>query len=207
MVTVLVVYESMFGATRMVAEALADGASEAATVQLRRADAVLPEEVTAADVLVVGAPTHAHSLPRLESRRTAEEWGRDEAKHLHFEADPARDGVRELLKSLPRTEAVTAAFDTRADMPEVFSGSAARGIAKRLAKRGLHPIERAQSSLVGKDAALLDGELEHARHLGQSIASAARHGREAVPACPRRGTRSAGGCSPSPWRSRSASSC
>lgn len=182
MVTVLVVYESMFGATRAVAEAIAEGASEVATVQLRRADAVQPEEIAAADVLVVGAPTHAHSLPRPESRKTAEEWGRDEAKGLHFEADPSGDGVRELLKTLPPTKAVTAAFDTRADMPEIFAGSAARGIAKRLAKQGLTPVTRPQSFLVDKAGALLDGELEHAWHLGHSIASAALHGREAVPA-------------------------
>lgn len=182
MLTMLVVYESMFGATRKVAEAIAEGAAEAATVQVRRADAVLPEEVAAADVLVVGAPTHAHSLPRPESRKTAEEWGRDEAKGLRFESDPSASGVRELLKSLPQTTAVTAAFDTRADIPEVFAGSAARGIARRLAKRGLSSAAGPQSFLVGKTGALLDGELEHARHFGHSIAATARHGREAVPA-------------------------
>lgn len=182
MVTVLVVYESMFGATRKVAEAIAEGASEEATVLVRRADSVPPEEVEAADVLVVGAPTHAHSLPRPESRKTAEEWSRDEAKGLHLEADPAADGVREFLKTLPRTRARTAAFDTRADMPEIFTGSAAHGIAKHLAKWGLHPAEKPQSFLVSKTGTLLDGELEHAWHFGHSIASAMRHGHEAVPA-------------------------
>jgi hypothetical protein len=184
MLTVLVVYESMFGATRRVAEAIAEGAAEAATVQVRRADAVRAEEVAAADVLIVGAPTHAHALPRPESRRTAEEWGRDEARHLRFEADPAAVGVRELLKALPPTTAVTVAFDTRADMPEVFSGSAARGIAKRLRKLGLRSATGPQSFLVGKTGTLLDGELEHAWHFGHSIAAAARRGADAdaVPA-------------------------
>jgi hypothetical protein len=180
MLTVLVVYESMFGATRRVAEALAEGASKEATVQLRRVDAVQPEEVAAADVLVVGAPTHVHSLSRPESRRTAEEWGRDPARGLRFEAQVQGVGVREFLKSLPPTEALTAAFDTRADMPEVFSGSAAHAIAKRLGRQGLHAVAIPQSFLVTKAGALLDGELEHAWHFGHSVVSAARHQRVPV---------------------------
>jgi hypothetical protein len=67
-------------------------------------------------------------------------------------------------------------------MPEVFTGSAARGIAKRLARWGLEQAVEPQSFLVGKDGVLLDGELDRAWHLGHRIASAVRHGREAVPA-------------------------
>jgi hypothetical protein len=182
MLTVLVVYESMFGATRRVAEALAEGASQSATVQLRRVDAVQSEEVTAADVLVIGAPTHVHSLSRPETRRTAEEWGRDPARSLGLEAHVDAIGVREFLKSLPPTDALSAAFDTRADMPEVFSGSAAHAIAKRLGRQGLRAVTSPQSFLVTKAGALLDGELEHAWHFGHGIASAARHLREPIPA-------------------------
>src|SRR5438270_13966358 len=64
LVHVLVVYESMFGATRQVAEAIGEGAARTATVQVRRVDLAQPDEFAAADVLVIGAPTHGHGLPR-----------------------------------------------------------------------------------------------------------------------------------------------
>jgi flavorubredoxin len=80
MVRTTVVYESMFGATREIAEAIARGLTEAGghnDVTLRRTSEVTPEEVTASDLLVVGGPTHVHSLSRPETRKEAEKWSRD----------------------------------------------------------------------------------------------------------------------------------
>ncbi|NUT48470.1 MAG: flavodoxin family protein [Saccharothrix sp.] len=126
MVRALVVYESMFGNTKAVAEAIAT-ALGAEAVEVSDAPDVLPDDV---DVLVVGAPTHAFGLSRPNTRKSA--------------ADQATDalvstgrGVREWLDGLaPIGHHVTAhAFDTRIKSGWL-PGSAAKAIAKRL--RALH---------------------------------------------------------------------
>ena len=65
----VVVYESMFGDNRQVAQAIAAGLGErgvtAETVEVGAAPTVVPAEV---DLLVVGAPNHAWSLPRPSTR-------------------------------------------------------------------------------------------------------------------------------------------
>ena len=58
----LVVYESMFGNTRAIAEAVAAGLTEAAEVVLVPVREVTPAHVHSADLIVVGGPTHAHGL-------------------------------------------------------------------------------------------------------------------------------------------------
>src|SRR5205085_654645 len=74
----VVVYESMFGNTRTIARAVADGLAGFLPVDLVEvADA--PAAV-AGDVglLVVGGPTHAFGLTRPDTRRTAlQQAGRD----------------------------------------------------------------------------------------------------------------------------------
>jgi hypothetical protein len=171
MLNVLVVYESMFGTTRQVAEAIGEGASKHATVQVRRVDVVSPDEVARCDVLVVGAPTHAHSMSRPKTRQSAQGWENAE-KGITMEADPEATGVREFLKALPPAEPLTAAFDTRADIPELFAGSAAKAIARRLAKRGLRAVVDPESFLI-TGSTLMEGEIEHARLFGEGIASSA----------------------------------
>ena len=68
---VVVVYESMFGNTRQVAEAIAAGiASGDQVVLLRTAD---PQAalLDGADLVVVGAPTHVCRMQRLRTREGA----------------------------------------------------------------------------------------------------------------------------------------
>src|SRR3954468_3156234 len=131
-----VVYESMFGETRRIAEAIALGLSEAATpddvVALRRVGEVAPEDVASADLLVVGGPTHAHSMSRPNSRVEAEKWSQDPRLARTLEPGATGSGIRGFLRDLPATSATFVTFDTRADAPEIFTGSAARAIAKRL---------------------------------------------------------------------------
>ncbi len=63
-----------------------------------------------------------------------------------------------------------AAFDTRVDMPRIFTGSAATAISTRLRKRGLRELVRPESFLVDKDSRLLAGELERAHAWGAALA-------------------------------------
>lgn len=178
MLNILVVYESMFGATRRIAESIDRGArsvvGDHVTVRLRRVSDVLPADLTDLDVLVVGAPTHTHSLSRPESRAEAAKWAADPDQHLALEPDAGFDGVREFLGTLHPTDADFVAFDTRVDAPEIFTGSAARAIRKRLTKKGLEALLPPQSFLVTKEGRLLDGEEQRAEELGRSLVAAAR---------------------------------
>ncbi|WP_210505723.1 hypothetical protein [Naasia sp. SYSU D00057] len=178
MLKILIVYESMFGSTRSVAEAVERGARSVVgnrvAVALRRVGDVQPEEVSDVDVLVVGAPTHAHSLSRPESRAEAAKWARDPARQLTLEPDAREEGIREFLATLHPTDAAFVAFDTRVDAPELFTGSAARAIRKRLLKKGLEPLLPSESFLVTTEGRLVDGEDTRAEHLGRALVEEAR---------------------------------
>ena len=69
----LVVYESMYGNTKEIAAAVADGLSTRMPVQLTEVGAaptVLADDI---GLLVVGGPTHAHGMSKPESRASAAE--------------------------------------------------------------------------------------------------------------------------------------
>lgn len=169
--TVTVVFESLFGSTRQVAEAIADGIRETTPVSVM--SVVDAPAVTECDVLVVGAPTHAHSLSGPASRAEAESWARDPVKHLRFEGVSGTIGVREWIDRCPSVRFGYVAFDTRVDMPRIFTGSAASAIVKRLRKQGLHEVLSSESFLVDKDSHLLPAELDRARRWGREIANTA----------------------------------
>lgn len=166
-----IVFESFFGNTRRVAEAIADGMQAhlpAVLVDVRQAKPAVDHRV-----LVVGAPTHAHSLSRPSSRREAEIWARDLGKHLVLEHGSKETGIREWAETGPVATLGYAAFDTRVDMPRIFTGSAAAAITKRLQRAGRRELVRPESFLVDKDSHLLPGELERAHDWGVTIAVAA----------------------------------
>jgi Flavodoxin len=164
--TALVLYESMFGNTRQIAEAIGDGLGEVTEV---RVDLVSAVADPTADLVVVGAPTHAHSLPRASSRQDAAEWARDSEKHLALEPDAAAPGVREWLDALTHAPAAWAAFGTRADIPRIFAGDASAAIEKRMRRLGSPAVAPSECFLVTLDNELVDGELERAREWGRSL--------------------------------------
>ena len=168
-----IVYESMFGSTRRVAEAIADGLRDGASVTvLRVADA--PESIPDVDLLLVGAPTHAHGMSRPATRAEAAAWSDDPVRSLTLEPEAEGIGVREWLETCGAPPARFAAFDTRADMTELFTGSAASGIDKRLRRLGAHRLLAKHSSLVDKDSVLLPGQLDDAAAWGRELAAALR---------------------------------
>lgn len=115
-----------------------------------------PIDLDETDLLVVGAPTHVHGLPSRRSRQAALDQGGKGA-------DP-KQGVRDWLEEIPHSNGcLAAAFDTRFEKPALLTGSAAKGIAKRLRQHGFRPAAPPESFYVlGTEGPLKDGELERA---------------------------------------------
>ncbi|NUR08233.1 MAG: flavodoxin [Nocardioidaceae bacterium] len=151
----LVVYESMWGNTRAVAEAV--GATLAGRMEVRVADVgeVPAGEVAEYDLVVAGAPTHAFSLSRASTRQAALEQGAPESSSTY--------GLREWIAALPApTDTRVACFDTRVERVRNLPGSAARKAARLLRRAGWDVVAR-QSFYVSDTAGpLLPAEVDRA---------------------------------------------
>ncbi|HEX6580775.1 MAG TPA: flavodoxin [Actinomycetota bacterium] len=164
MTRALVVFESMFGNTQQIAEAVKEGLSSyvlADILEVGTAPDVLPNGV---DLIIVGGPTHAFGMSR---PRTREDASRQAGGHVVSE----RNGLREWLTTVERTgrSLAAAAFDTRIDRPRV-PGSAARGAEKRLRKLGFRIACPSESFYVtGTTGPLVEGESERARRWGEGL--------------------------------------
>ena len=173
---VAVVYESLFGNTQAVAQAIAHGIREAApgtAVECVHTDDASPG-LGQADLLVVGGPTHFLGMPSARSRRVQQQNAEQGAWH-HAEAvdeRPVPPGVREWLASLPmaRRAQRAAAFDTR--LGTLMAGSAARQITRALRRRGYNMIDRPHGFTVEDfTGPLTEGELDRARAWGAELAA------------------------------------
>lgn len=123
----LVVYESMFGNTRAIAEAVADELREVGEAEVCEV-ASAPTTAPDVDLVVVGGPTHAFGMTRSSTRQSAREQAPDGV--VVSEAG----GVREWLHALPTAtkHPCAAAFDTRvAPAGSRFSGQGHREEAPR----------------------------------------------------------------------------
>ncbi|MFC5993761.1 flavodoxin family protein [Pseudonocardia hispaniensis] len=178
----LVVFESYFGNTKRIAEAIAEGLSNQLAVDISEVTDA-PSAVDAdVDLLVVGGPTHAFGLSRPATRADAAQQARG--------AETATGiGLREWLDQLPagRPGAAAACFDTRVSRPRI-PGSAARRARSRLRKRGFTALDPATTFWVrGTPGPLLDGELARAREWGARLAAQLGRGGgpRALPGCRR----------------------
>jgi hypothetical protein len=175
---VVIVYESVFKNTHAIAEAIADGIRGADTnaraTCLHLSDAT-PAVAAAADLLVVGGPTHMHGMSSGLSRRmgvksetkTAAEADRAPTEH---EPDAEGPGLREWFHQLPEASdgKVAAAFDTRID--NRHAGGAANGISRRLRHHGYSLVAQPEGFLVEDMAGpLAEGELSRAAAWGAAL--------------------------------------
>ena len=152
---VLVVYDSYFGNTEKVAQAISAAYGPAA--QAVRASDVKPEMLKGIKLLIVGSPTRAFQ---------------------------PSDGTKRFLKSLAPnalTGVRVAAFDTRIAVEDANSkflkimvrlfGYAAKPIGSSLTRRGGSLAEEPEGFIVnGTEGPLKDGELERAAAWAPSIA-------------------------------------
>lgn len=162
----LVVYESMYGNTAAVGQAIA--ASLAAHGLEVRGGSVMdvePADAEQADLLVVGGPTHVHGMSRSGTRRTAADDKRNSYAHPTM-----APGLREWIDGLSQgTGRLAAAFDTRIDKPVILTGSAAKGVGRRLERHGFRLVVEPECFLVSTDNSLLEGEIDHATTWGKEI--------------------------------------
>jgi hypothetical protein len=166
----LIVFESMFGNTHEVADRIAQGMRPALEVEVVPADWVPALAPGSVDLLVVGAPTHVHGLPRVATRNSAQAMVVDHPE-LHLDVAAAGPGVRDWLAGLADVSGVAAAaFDTRMDMSRLLSGSAARSIARRLRHHGFRLVGDPTSFLVDHENHLSEGESSRAEAWGGWLA-------------------------------------
>jgi len=159
----LIVYESAWGNTKAVAEAIAEGLADEITYELTPVGEALRLDQVEPDVLIVGAPTQAFGLSRQVTRDEAHQRG---GQLVEF-------GVREWLES-PSVTLRVATFDTHVRHPNL-PGYAGRKAAKKLKKLGCTLIAKPESFFVADyEGPLLDGELDRARSWGQELSSLLR---------------------------------
>jgi Flavodoxin domain len=161
----LVVYESMFGNTRTIAEAIAEGLAAGGGGEVEAVEVGdAPSDIDGIDLVVVGGPTHAFSMSRAGTRESA-------LKETDQPLVSSGAGIREWLDRLGRTGAggCGATFDTKVAKPRL-PGSAAAAAEKRLRRLGLRIVTPAETFLVdGMTGPLIEGEPERARRWGMQL--------------------------------------
>jgi Flavodoxin domain len=161
-----IVYESVYGNTRAIAEAIAEGLGDGAVV-LPVSKAGVPE----CDLLVVGGPTHMHGLASARSRSMAAAAGEEDGVGVEPEA-AEEPGLRTWLRELPNAAGARAAsFDTRLDRSPWLTGLASHAIAHRLSHRGYEIVARESFLVAQSEGPLEPGELERARAWGAELAA------------------------------------
>lgn len=169
----VVVYESMYGNTHLVADAIGEGLRTAYTVDVVPVDRADTKALDGADLVVVGGPTHAHGMSRASTRQSAVAEAGKPGTELALDPDAEGPGLREWFSALPAMHGKAAAFDTRVDVPAVFSGRASKGIGRQLRKHGLELLAEPESFLVTKHNRLEPDQSDRARDWGMRLAARA----------------------------------
>lgn len=144
----LVLYDSKFGNTAVVARAIAERAEARASVDIVAAKDI-PASPAAYDVVFVGGPTHKHGMS---------------------------SAMREALKRLTPGWMVgrsLAAFDTRYKGRRILTGSAAASIARAFRRAGAEILAGPESFYVdAAEGPLVAGETERAAQWADSVLKA-----------------------------------
>ena len=159
----VVVYESLWGNTAAIARAIAEGIGPAA--HALATDEATADVIADADLIVAGAPVLGFSLPS-DTIRNSIATGE---KGAPTRPDLSHPSMRTWLATLPPGHGGSAVFETRFRWSP---GGATGAIGSGLKRAGYRPLAKAQKFLVtGKYGPLADGELERARHWGETLAN------------------------------------
>ncbi len=145
----LVVYDSQYGNTERIAQAIAEALRAFGQVRTVRAGVAPLVELHEVDVLVLGCPTQG--------------WRPTEAMRTFLANTPAAS-----LRNL-----AIACFDTRFHRPRLLTGSAATVMVRKLKQVGVPPLMPPESFFVlATEGPLESGELERASAWARAIVSA-----------------------------------
>jgi Flavodoxin len=169
----VVVYESMYGNTHLVADAIGAGLSTAFDVTVVSVSQASREVMADASLVVVGGPTHVHGMSRAPTRKAAVEAAHKPMSPLRVEADAPGPGLREWFGSRGQYPAKAAAFDTRMHGPVALTGRASKGVVRLLRAHGFDVVAKPESFLVTKQDQLEPQESTRAREWGAGLAAAA----------------------------------
>jgi hypothetical protein len=170
----LVVYESMYGSTHVIADNIADGLRGDYEVTVVPVGEATPELVASADLVVAGAPTHLRGLSTAKSRQMAAQAAAKAGSALRMDPDAGGPGMQDWLKGLGHRDGLAAAFDTRVNGLALLTGRASRPIARLLKRHGYRLVAAPEGFLVCSHGTLLDGEASRARWWGKTIAAASK---------------------------------
>jgi hypothetical protein len=166
----VVVYESMYGNTHLVADAIGAGLSTIFDVRVVPVVQASPAVLADADLVVVGGPTHAHGMSRAATREAAVEAASKPVGGLTVEPDALGPGLRDWFGSLGRYPVKAAAFDTRVHGPAALTGRASKGVTRLLREHGFDVAAEPESFLVTKQDRLEPQETARAREWGTKLA-------------------------------------
>ena len=159
----------MFGNTHEVAQHIASRLEELGEVRVLPTSLVTPADVGDVQLLVVGGPTHLHGMTSKASRKSAAETAAQDPA-LDLDDDFGGPGLREWIRNLPNGQGrFCGAFDTRADRAQIISGSAARGIARRLRHHGYEELIEHESFVLDGNGPMSEDEIERASEWGRAL--------------------------------------
>lgn len=181
----VIVYESMYGNTHAIADAIGAGLSDAFDAKVVPVAEASREVLAGAGLVVVGGPTHIHGMSRANSRKAAADAAKHEAGGLTMEPGALGPGLREWFITLGQYQVKAAAFDTRLRGPAALTGRASSRITRLLRERGFEVIAPPESFLVTRHDQVEPGEVARARDWGAALA--ARMGLRQKPAVPQPG--------------------
>ncbi len=174
----LVIYESVFGNTKLVADSIAKGMESQFEVEAIEVGE-FQDDLGGVELLVIGGPTHVFGMSRPSTREDA----RKKAAEKGIEPVSKEGGLREFLYGMGTNgyHPLVATFDTSIKKRWLPLGSAAKSAAKRLRRKGYKLVLKPEQFRVGgTDGPMEDGELQRAEVWGRQLAAEAA-ARLAVP--------------------------
>ena len=124
----VVIYESMYGNTHTIADAIGRGLAAENQVTVVPVAEAMPELLGEADLVVAGGPTHIHGMSGARSRQAAAEAAHKDGSGLTLEPHAQGPGLRDWFGTVGQIRGGGAAFDTRIDGPAMVTGRASKAI-------------------------------------------------------------------------------
>ena len=154
----LVLYDSQYGDTERIAQAIAETLAEFGEARALRLDPSQPVDLQGVDVFIVGCPTQG--------------WRPTQAVQSFLEEVSSEE-----LRGL-----AGACFDTRFRLPHFMTGSAANVMAGKLREKGVSlPVEPESFFVKGTEGPLREGELERAATWARQIVDEVEASHPATP--------------------------